>query len=280
MRPPLVPLWKSCDYYSELIKIYRVLDRQECFSIREAYTKEVCARTTWAILDDGRSFFWQTVVAADFAPGARGPRATSYLEAITNSVRNANLIQRATFPWEWLPQAAPLPHYQAPPSGAPPTNWTPPSGAPPTNWETPPGVAPGATHPSSPRNPKKNDLCHQKIKQLMDPYLKRYNNYVNLSDILTASGKCMTGLPTLPQYCSTKGDSFICWKSVLGTCLRGRRCRFARGHVKQGDATDAFADASLDCVSKGVLYYTNLPPGTPASPSSKHKWSGGGTGTP
>ncbi len=88
----------NCDYYSELIKIYRVLDCQECFSICEAYTKEVCARITWAILDDGRSFFGKTVVAADFAPGARGPRATLYLEAITDSVRNANLIQRATFP--------------------------------------------------------------------------------------------------------------------------------------------------------------------------------------
>ena len=54
---------ENCDYYRELIKIYRVLDRQECFSIREAYTKEICARITWAILDDGRSFlgklWWQ-----------------------------------------------------------------------------------------------------------------------------------------------------------------------------------------------------------------------------
>jgi hypothetical protein len=60
---------EHCDYYWELLKIYRVLDRQECFSIHEAYTKEVCARITWAILDDGGSFFGQTVVAADFAPG-------------------------------------------------------------------------------------------------------------------------------------------------------------------------------------------------------------------
>ncbi len=193
------------------------------------------------------------MVAADFAPGARGPRATSYLEAITDSVRNANLIQRATFPREWLPQAAPLPHYQAPPSGAPPTNWTPPSGAPPTNWATPPGGAPGSTQPSNPRNPKKSDPRHPKIKQLMDPYLKRYNNYVNLSDILTASGKRMNDLPTLPQYCSVKGDSFICWNSVLGSCLRGRRCRFARGHVKQGDATDAHAATSLSLTNLGPV---------------------------
>ena len=45
-----------CDYYKELLK-YRILDWEECFTIREAYTKEVCARITWAVIDDGRSFF-------------------------------------------------------------------------------------------------------------------------------------------------------------------------------------------------------------------------------
>jgi hypothetical protein len=83
---------ENCDYYKELLMIYCILDCQKCFSIREAYTKEVCARITWAILDDGRSFWGQTVVAADFAPGARGPRATSYLESITDSVQNANSV--------------------------------------------------------------------------------------------------------------------------------------------------------------------------------------------
>ena len=101
---------ENCDYYKELIKIYRVLDCQECFSIREAYTKEVYACIRWAILDDGHSFLGQTVVAVDFAPGARGPRATLYLEAITDSVLNANLVQWATFPREWMSQATPDTH--------------------------------------------------------------------------------------------------------------------------------------------------------------------------
>jgi hypothetical protein len=33
-----------CDHYKELLKPYHILDRKECFTIREAYTKEVCAR--------------------------------------------------------------------------------------------------------------------------------------------------------------------------------------------------------------------------------------------
>jgi hypothetical protein len=114
----------------------------------------------------------------------------------------------------------------------------------------------------------------------MDPYLQRYNGYVNLSEILTSSGKRMSDLPTLPQYCSAKGESLICWNSVLGTCFQGKRCRYDKGHVQQGEATNAFADATLDCVSKGVLYYTNLPPGSSDSPHNKRKPGGEGAGTP
>jgi hypothetical protein len=36
----------QCNYYKELVKIHRVLDREECFTIRDAYTKEICARIT------------------------------------------------------------------------------------------------------------------------------------------------------------------------------------------------------------------------------------------
>jgi hypothetical protein len=35
-----------CDYYKELLKIYQILDQEECFTIRNAYMKEVCARIT------------------------------------------------------------------------------------------------------------------------------------------------------------------------------------------------------------------------------------------
>jgi hypothetical protein len=68
-----------CDYYKELLKIYCILDRKECFTIRNAYTKKVCARITWAIIDDGRSFFGRNPVASDFAPGSNFQFSTSYL---------------------------------------------------------------------------------------------------------------------------------------------------------------------------------------------------------
>ena len=116
---------------------------------------------------------------------------------------------------------------------------------------------------------------------LMDPYLKRYNNYVNIPKILTASGKRMSDLPTLPQYCHPTGQSFLCWNSVLGRCFRGPRCRFARGHMKKGEFNEAFADSVTDVISKGVLHFINLPLGEGGdSGSPRNKRKGGGVGAP
>jgi hypothetical protein len=70
-----VLLWsffgEQCNYYKELVKLHRILDRKECFTIRDAYTKEICAKITWVIINDGRSFFFQNPVALDFVPGTR-----------------------------------------------------------------------------------------------------------------------------------------------------------------------------------------------------------------
>jgi hypothetical protein len=121
--------------------------------------------------------------------------------------------------------------------------------------------------------PAKEDTRHPKIKLLMDPYLERYNSILNLSQTLTLSGNRMTDLPSLPQYCQPTGQPFLCWNSVLGKCFRGAWCKYSKGHLKKGDATDAFAEALFECISKGVLYYTNLPTG---ASSPRYKRIGGG----
>ncbi len=175
-----------CDYYKELLKIYQTLDREECFTIRNAYTKEICARITWAIIDNGRSFFGRNPVASDFALGSSYHFLTSHLESITDLVRNAIPIQQVMFPCKWVTSQ---PTFAVPYNG-------PPQSKPPAQWTTP-APAPAPTMPMKPTQPKE-DIRHPKIKFLMDPYLKRYNNFVNLSDILTACGKRLTDLPTLP----------------------------------------------------------------------------------
>jgi hypothetical protein len=90
-------------------------------------------------------------------------------------------------------------------------------------------------------------------------YLLKYNNYINLSAILMSAGKKMGDLSSLPQYCTPTGTPLLCWNNVLGRYFRGKKCKFFKGHVSKGNATDKFADNVVNCISKGVVYYTKLP---------------------
>jgi hypothetical protein len=213
-----------CDYYKDFLKVYRILDRKECFTIWKTYTKEVCARITW-VVDNRRTFFGQNPMVSDFAARTTFKFLVSYLEGITGAVCNANPIQQATFPHKWLSQSLADFLYGVPSAGPPPTHWGNPAPAP------TPALAPSPSPRLAPSLPKE-DPRHQKIKLLMDPYLKCYTNFLKLLEILTSSGKQMTNLPTLPQYCQPTGQPFLCWNSILGKCFRGTRCKYSKGHLK------------------------------------------------
>ncbi len=197
----------------------------------------------------------------------------SLLESITNAVRNALLIQHATLPREWITPTPtptgqggggfPIPRQPRPP---PPTHWpnTTPANAP------APAPAPAPASGRGPRKPGGKDICNPKIKAVMDPYLQKYNNYINLSALLTASGRHMGDLPTLPQYCPPTGAILICWNSILGKCFRGKRCKFFQGHLRKGKATDKFADDMIDTIKKGVTHYLDVLPSIGSS-SNKRK---------
>jgi hypothetical protein len=110
------------------------------------------------------------------------------------------------FPREWMtPLKSPDALYGGPPYGGPPPG-------PPPTWDPTPALPPTPPGGPTPTRPGGGyeDTRHPKIKLLMDPYLKRYNNYVNIPEILTASGKRMSDLPTLPKYCHPTGQSFLC----------------------------------------------------------------------
>jgi hypothetical protein len=195
--------------------------------------------------------------------------STCLLEGITDLVCNAIPIQQAMFPCEWMaPLKVPDALYGRPLPGPPPT-WGPAPSLPPP----PPGGPP-------PTRPGQEDIHHPKIKLLMGPYLKRDNNYVNIPEILTASGKRMSDLPTLPKYCHPTGQSFLGWNCVLGRCFCGPWCRFARGHLRTGESTNSFADCVTNVISKGVLHYINLLVEEGGALSPKNKQKSGGVDAP
>jgi hypothetical protein len=94
-----------CNYYKELLKLYQILDLEECFTTRVVYTKMVCTQITWAIINDGRLFIGWNPVTLDFATGTQYYFSTSFLKGITDAVRNALVIQQARFPHKWLSPA-------------------------------------------------------------------------------------------------------------------------------------------------------------------------------
>jgi hypothetical protein len=143
-----------------------------------------------------------------------------------------------------------------------------PSVTPLAGWPMSPSKPPGQQ--GSPKGAAPEDICHQMIWLLIDPYLLKYNNYINLLAILTSSGKRMGDLPPLPQYCNPTGTPLLCWNNVIGHCFRGKRCKFFKGHVRKGNVTDEFADNVVNCISKGVVYYMGLPQGG-TSPGEKRK---------
>jgi hypothetical protein len=55
----------------------------------------------------------------------------------------------------------------------------------------------------------------------------------------------------------------------VGKMLSQQAVHICEGHIVKGDMTDEFTDAIMDVISKGVLYYTNLPP--TGSPQNKRK---------
>jgi hypothetical protein len=256
---------ERCNYYKELVKFHRILDRKECFTIRDPYTKQICTRITWAIINDGQSFFSQNPVALDFAQGRSFQFSVLCLESITDAVRNALPIQRATFPKQWTTSAFPK---QAVGGQQIQSQHQLPLVPPPAGWPMSPSKPPGQQ--GSPKQAAPKDIRLQKIRLLMDPCLLKYNDCIDLLAILTSSGKRMGDLPLLPQYCTPMGTPLLCWNNVLGHCFRGKRCKFFKGHIRKGDVMDEFAGNVVGCISKGVVYYTGLPQeGT--SPGEKQK---------
>ncbi len=52
---------------------------------------------------------------------------------------------------------------------------------------------------------------------MMTDYVAAKGLRVRLTDILNAANKCITDLPTIPEYVAN-GRPFVCWAHILGRC--------------------------------------------------------------
>ena len=281
----------NCDYYKGLRHVHATMDLRDVMAIKSHFTAEHCRRITWAIIDDGRSYFDNVKTTLDFSSGASVVFPQSFLLDIIRNVRYGILVERANFPNEWLSQRKPNPQEQGQQnsrtqgSGNPGTrgNDRQTQRAPGRGYDQQYGggqygggqqyggqgyqgtgaqgggygggyFRPNTYQPRDSWNANWTDERHPKIKTMMSAYLDRTNGRVHLAEILGAAGKKQTDLPTLPQYVHPNGRPFLCWTSVLGRCTY-RECRFHHqgGHPNPKDITDEFADKVVDTLNKGVI---------------------------
>jgi hypothetical protein len=241
---------EDCDYYKGLWDVAETLDLQEVHIIRDLFTADVCRHITWAILSDGRSFFNTVLVEAQFRNGETFRWPTSLIYKITDDARYANTIVRPFYPTEWL--------IQTNPTG---------KGVGVSNTGDGGHLGTGTTKGGhkehgtmargrdmrgggGPRRQPWTDERHPKIVAMMADYLETRGTRVQLTEILDASNKRITDLPTLPDYMEN-GHPFICWAHILGRCSYPN-CAFLKGHVPREKITDKFADEVVATITSGV----------------------------
>ena len=272
----------ECDYYKGLRNIYATMEMRDVMAIKSHFTAEHCRRITWAIIDDGRSYFDNVKTTLDFTSGAGVVFPQSYLVDIVRNVRYGIPVERANFPSEWLSQKRTFSQDQGQSSTRTQGTGTQGTRGTERNTQRSSGrgneqqysggqyvgqqgyqqgggfgggyYRPNTYQPRDAWHANWTDERHPKIKTMMSSYLDRTNGRVHLAEILGAAGKKQTDLPTLPQYVHPNGRPFLCWTSVLGRCTY-RDCRFHQqgGHPNPKDITDEFADKVVDTLNKGVI---------------------------
>lgn len=248
---------ERCPYYQALMRIRNCMDSGGVYNIRQAYTADVCHRISWAIIDDGRSFFSKVLIQQDFDGIGDVSFPESLLDAILVDVRYANPVMRASYPHEWKPKA---------PLAVTPTafQWSPPAGG------ALPPPARGGAQAAAPARTQANaqwvDNRHPAIVSMMAPYIAKLGDNVYVGEILDAAGIRLNDLPvpTGTRFASKDGKvTYLCWNSVLGRCKFGSKCKYKKNHPAAGELPDAYASAVVSALQQGVNYVVSTKESSP-----------------
>jgi hypothetical protein len=264
-----------CNYYRNIYKIHSIMDLPEVQQLCTKFTPEIVRRITWAIIDNGRSFFNTVLTQQDFNSWCVITFPQSFLAGVLENIRFCNPIQRGNFPTKWLGQAR-NERTQTPrgvqlatgkPGISPGRGGT--HGGGNTgggggqglgmgrhgsplkqNFEEFGGTTPGGGSPGGGGGrrwtPPTPDPCHPKIATLMNPYLA--------PAMLDTGNIRLEDLPTLEKFRNERtGGSTMCWVHVLGPCHYAD-CYFCSrgGHPDQADYMDQFADKVVAVIGPAV----------------------------
>jgi hypothetical protein len=95
------------DFYKGLQNIYGMLEMKEVMAIKADFSAEHCRSITWAILNDGRSYFDNVKTTLNFRRTDMVAFPQSFLLDILRNVRYATPVKRANFPNKWVRKECP-----------------------------------------------------------------------------------------------------------------------------------------------------------------------------
>jgi hypothetical protein len=266
----------GCEYFRKLFQVYLCLDSDRACEDWANFTPLLCRQITWAIIDDGREYFSQTMLPERFQvpPGTHIRYPCSSLEELIRPIRTQSPILRANFPTQWLPRAGadgstntvarqmaatttgswslgsvvtPLGTVTTSQSRSGQSTASVASSI--TNATTQPRERGGTTRSRDIRA----DNVHDMIKQNFAPHYQRFGQ-LQLTRLMMLAGVKWPEMPKLDKYISGSKNN-LCYNYVLGRCT-SRYCTHKAGHAPASDITTAFAHEICNLLLPGLRTIT------------------------
>lgn len=259
----------NCEYLQKLHEIYTCMDSDRVTECWDHFDTTLCRQIVWAIIDDGREYFSQTMLPDKFLvpPGGfiRYPRSS--LDELIRPIKRQAPILTATFPAQWLTRqgtAASTAGMGARNSAASTTNApvatvvTATRNTTSNNNASTRGTSTAASTTSSltgtgasqqQRGIRQSNV-HPTIKALMEPFILRHGQ-LQLTRIMMVGGVTWPDMPRIERLVEN-GTNNLCYNYILGKCT-SRYCTHRRmGHINATDMTDEFTTKLCTTLRPGV----------------------------
>jgi len=264
-----------CEYLRKLHEIYTCLDSDRVTECWANFTPSLCRQIAWAIIDDGREYFSQTMLPDRFLglPGGYITFPRSSLEELIRPIMRQSPIISATFPSQWLTRTEITAS-----SVAATSTWRPQTAsAAPATVPLATVVAATRTHTTGSNNSTTTRLTsaaasttssltaastqqrgirqtnvHPTIKALLEPFILRHGQ-LQLTRIMMVAGVTWPEMPKIERLVEN-GTNNLCYNYVLGKCT-SRYCTKRRaGHITE--VPDGFATSVCNTLRPGVVNMT------------------------
>lgn len=248
-------------YFAKCMELYTCMDSDNVSENGHLFKPLLCRQVLWAILDDGREYFSQTLLPNAFLTPPNGhvkyPRSS--LEELIQPVKNQSQVFKGNFPHQWLNRNEQTARGARTGGGGSAT----------TSFQSsiPPAIT--ASSSASQRsttssitaataNTARRAACratdiHPRLLTTLSEYITRIGS-LQMTRVMSLAGVRWENMPTIPAYMAN-GTNKLCYNYVLGKC-NPRYCTHRQGHAAQTEITDEFAEKICTLLQPGFAAMT------------------------